>query len=335
MSVEFSSQPTNIDRRDFLKLGFMAGAAIALESCAPKSDNLHLDDTPRLKTQNPSHFSPEHKPSNDTNNLSPQPEFDPASLSEWNYAFSDYPDGKLPAKDWNFEQGTKVANYNNEAQAYTSDIKNVRIENGLLVVEALKEQYKDRQFTSARINTLNKFSFEYGHLSVDMMLPRGVGTWPAAWLMPKNERYDPDSLGISSNDKKRWATNGEIDIQESIGSIPNTNIPAVHTYNSFNRPKPYTPVYVNTAYSQFHKYGITKTPQEIIFTLDDQPYASRKKESDDPKEWPFDQPYYLIISLAMGGDWAGSQTQEYPPYGIDESSGPWQLKVRSINYRPL
>jgi beta-glucanase (GH16 family) len=79
---------------------------------------------------------------------------------------------------------------------------------------------------------------------------------------------------------------------------------------------------------QFHRFGVIKTPNKITFTLDGKPYTSRTKNSDNPLDWPYNQPYYLIINLAIGGNWAGAN-------GIDVSSAPWQLKIKSLSYTPL
>jgi beta-glucanase (GH16 family) len=81
-------------------------------------------------------------------------------------------------------------------------------------------------------------------------------------------------------------------------------------------------------YSGFHRYGIIKTPNKITFTIDGKPYASRSKKSNSPLDWPYNQPYYLILNLAIGGKWAGAN-------GIDNASAPWLMQVKSISYRPL
>lgn len=247
---------------------------------------------------------------------------------EWRYDFSTLPDGQPPADDWNFEHGVEVANYNNELQAYTPRPENVRIEHGVLVLEAHQESFMDKDFTSARINTLQKFEFTHGIIEVDMKVPRGNGTWPAAWLMPAHNIYNPDDYGIRAEDKFRWALNGEIDFAESIGSIPNQNIPGAHTYNQLNRGTIYTPAHIDNPYDEFHRYSVMKEPNKLTFMIDGVPYATREKKSDSPLEWPYEQPYYLILNLAVGGSWAGQK-------GIDTASAPWQMQVRSISYHDL
>jgi beta-glucanase (GH16 family) len=253
--------------------------------------------------------------------------FNPATTA-WTYDFSKRPDGLVPVNDWQFERGTAVAGYHNELQAYTSRVSNARIENGMLVIDAHPESFDGRQYTSARMSTQGHFSFTYGTLEVDMMLPAGYGTWPAAWLMPKDNKYQTGEYGIASSDKFAWALNGEVDFMEAVGSMPGQIIPAAHSYNELHHLPTITPAVISNPYSQYHRFGVIKTPDRITFTLDGRPYATRTRTSDNPLDWPFNQPYYLILNLAIGGDWAGSQ-------GIDISKAPWQMKVCSISYQPL
>ncbi|HEX3082346.1 MAG TPA: glycoside hydrolase family 16 protein [Candidatus Saccharimonadia bacterium] len=251
------------------------------------------------------------------------------SNGAWTYNFADLVDGPLPRADWNFEVGTKVASNNSEEQAYTARTNNVRVENGTLVIEAQPETMDGKQYTSARIDTHGKFDFDYGTLEVDMMLPPGVGTWPAAWLMPAENAYDPQHYGIAKTDPYAWVLNGEIDFAEEVGRIPGQNIPAAHSYNSrTSGVSQYTPAYVPNPYGAYHRYGIIKTPDKLTFTLDGRPYATRVRTGDSVLDWPFNQRYYLILNLAIGGTWAGDD-------GIDNASAPWLLKVRSISYQPL
>lgn len=246
----------------------------------------------------------------------------------WEINFSEYADGELPKENWNFEVGNKVAAYNDELQTYTNRTENVRIEDGVLVLEARPEKKNGRNYTSARINSKDKLNFEYGTLEVEAALPRGTGTWPAVWLMPQDPIYKPENFGITEKDAYYWAVNGEIDFVESIGRLPGQNIPAAHSYNTFKESPQYTPVYIDNPYDNYHRYGIVKTPDTITFTFDGEPYASRQKLNDDPLDWPYNQPYYLIINLAIGGKWAGDS-------GVDDATAPWLLKVKSITYKPL
>jgi len=161
-----------------------------------------------------------------------------------------------------------------------------------------------------------------------MKLPKGTGTWPAAWLMPDTPKYTPDQYGIGKDAPKAWALNGEIDFMEAVGYIPNQIIPATHSYNSLSQGTIYTPGFIDDAYGTYHKYGVIKLKDSISFTIDGKVYATRTRSSTNPLDWPYDQPYYLILNLAIGGSWAGQK-------GIDNSSAPWTMSVKSISYLPL
>lgn len=247
----------------------------------------------------------------------------------WTCDFSNFPAGALSNRDWNFEIGNKVADYNKELQTYTSRPENARVENGVLVIDAHPEDINNRKYSSARINTKDKFDFTYGTLEVDLMLPRGVGTWPAVWLLPAQDQFKPTDYGIKPDDPTRWALNGEIDFVETIGSIPGKNLPAVHSYNELHETRHLLANgTITNPYTEYHRYGIIKAPGKITFTIDGVPFASHQKTSDSPLDWPYDQSYYLIMNLAIGGYWEGVN-------GVDQSLAPWQMKVRSISYRPL
>ncbi len=254
----------------------------------------------------------------------------------WGIDFTKMSDGELDPRIWHFSEGRQEADYNGEAQTYTNDKKNVRIEGGQLVIETHAEHRDGQLFTSARVNTLGSFDFEYGTIEVETALPDGAGTWPAAWLLPSNPRYDPAQFGISWDDPSAFAVNGEIDFLEAVGIHRNQNIPATHSYNSRHTGQvTYTPGKVADAYNEFHTYGVIKKPGLLEFTIDGEVYASRKKESDDPLQWPFEQRYYLILNLAMGGPWAGSETEKFPPNGIDMSMQEhWKYRIKKINYVP-
>jgi beta-glucanase (GH16 family) len=250
------------------------------------------------------------------------------TTNPWYYTFSNAQNPLLDTSLWTIENGITTATYNNELQTYTNRLENVRVEDGSLVIEARTEQRDGQAYTSARINTRDSFAFTYGTLEVDMKLPRGVGTWPAAWLMPNNERYKHADFPEVSDTKRSWALNGEIDFMETVGYLPGEIIPAAHNYNSLGGTASYTPGFVDDPYTAYHRYGVIKTRESITFTIDGVPYASRHKTSDNPLDWPYDQSYYLILNLAIGGKWAGA-------HGVDETMAPWKMHVRSISYKPL
>jgi beta-glucanase (GH16 family) len=131
-----------------------------------------------------------------------------------------------------------------------------------------------------------------------------------------------------TNTPPKISASPRIDFAEQVGRLPGQNIPAAHSYHSRTSGAPqYTPAYITNPYGAYHRYGIIKTPDKITFTLDGRPYATRVRTGDSALDWPFNQRYYLILNLAVGGTWAGDD-------GIDNSQAPWQLKVKSISYQP-
>lgn len=245
----------------------------------------------------------------------------------WVYNFSAQPDGVINTKIFNVENGSTKANYNNELETFTDRTDNVRIENGVLVIEAHPESRDNKAYTSGRIDTNGSFSFLYGTLEVEAKLPRGVGTWPAAWLMPSNPRYQASDFSTATDQIRLYSLNGELDFLESVGYLPGQNVPASHSYNSLARTAIYTPGFIANPYDVYHRYGIVKTAKSVQYTIDGKAYAQREMTNDSPLEWPFDQPYYLILNLSLGGPWAGKN-------GVDDASAPWKYTIKSITYTP-
>ena len=217
---------------------------------------------------------------------------------------------------------------NNEAQYYTSESANLRIEQGALKLQARAQPFGSLQYTSARFDTQGKEDFLYGKLVIRAKLPSGVGTWPAIWMLPSQPRY---SGGISSG-----VDNGEIDIAESVGLEPHVVYGVAHSAaypeNGPDRSY-YNTVIVGDNDLTFHDYEVDWTPTTLAFRIDGNIYYTySKKPGADWRSWPFDQPFYLIINLALGGTWAGRDTLDFPRDGIDRRALPASLDIQSIRY---
>lgn len=200
---------------------------------------------------------------------------------------------------------------NNELQYYTEDrLKNARVENGYLFIEAHQEPFKTREYTSARLLTRGKQSWKYGRFEIRAKLPSGRGTWPAIWMLPKEWQYGG------------WPASGEIDIMEHVGYEPNFIYGSVHTdtYNHVDGTQFTESIKVPDAESTFHTYTIEWTPEKISWHVDDRQYASFPNKHKTHKEWPFDQAFRLILNIAVGGNWGGQK-------GIDDSIWPQQMVV--------
>jgi len=283
-----------LNRRSFLKMTGVLGSGLVLN---PISGRRLSESLPALHTSEAS--------------FSPQP--------DWEQDFQRMPDGKPDSRYWSVDTGNVIPSYNQQAETLTNRPENVRIENGLLIIEARKEHLNGRDYTSAHINTQGKFSFQYGKLEVDLRAPKGIGTWPAAWLLPNAA-------------KATWPLDGEIDFFEGIGSLPNEVYPAVHTAESeASKVNSMLHIDVPSESTQFNTYGVELTPGKIVFTCNGKKYRTVKETSKDHRAWPFDQPYYLILNLAMGGSWGGQDRQKYPPDGI-QGDGPWEMAVQAIRY---
>lgn len=228
-------------------------------------------------------------------------EFDYTGLpdsSKWTY---DVGDGCPDVCGWG----------NNELQYYTEDrLKNARVENGNLIIEAHKENYGELEYTSARLLTRNRDAWKYGRFEIRAKLPSGKGTWPAIWMLPEEWVYGG------------WPESGEIDIMEHVGHEPNRVYATVHTeaFNHVEGTQDTDTLRIPDAEEAFHLYALEWTPEQISWSVDGQQYATFRNRHDTYKEWPFDEPFHLILNIAVGGNWGGSQ-------GVDDTIWPQKLII--------
>jgi beta-glucanase (GH16 family) len=244
--------------------------------------------------------------------------------------------GTLDSSYWAYDLGngdpTNPGWGNAEVEYYTNNSANISIYDGLLTITARQQNYGSQQYTSARIKTDGNIDFEYGKLDVIAKLPSGDGTWPAIWLLPQNNIYYYNS---SDSDSLQYLNDGEIDVMEAVGGQPGlvTSSAQSRNYNQFLNDERIATDTVPDDTTTFHDYGLTWTPHQLLFTIDGVTYHTVNRASTDTyKEWPYDQPYYLIINLALGGTYGGINNIQYPPDGIDNASLPATLQIRSITY---
>ncbi|MBZ4189124.1 family 16 glycosylhydrolase [Niabella beijingensis] len=222
----------------------------------------------------------------------------------WRLVWSDEFDGTgLPDDSkWNYDVGGNGWG-NRELQYYTrADSNNAVVKNGKLIITARKEQREQNSYTSARLVTKGKGDWQYGRVEVSAKLPSGKGTWPAIWMLPTNGKYGG------------WPASGEIDIMEHVGYNPDTVYSSVHTktFNHVKGTQKTKGLLLGTADAGFHLYAIEWTKNGISFFVDDQPFFSFRNSGKGAAEWPFDQPFHLLLNIAMGGNWGGK-------YGVDEN----------------
>ena len=236
---------------------------------------------------------------------------------DWKLVWSDeFNDPGAPApSNWRYDTGGHGWG-NAELQYYTAARpQNARIENGLLIIEAHREAYGGRNYTSARL--VSQAEWTYGRFEVRARLPSGRGTWPAIWMLPTQDTYGP----------QYWPDNGEIDIVEHVGFEPDVVHASIHTrayHHSINTQKT-ARLKVPSARTTFHIYTIEWTPDQIRGFADGKLYfsfdnARRKDPRADYRQWPFDQPFHLLFNIAVGGTWGGSK-------GIDQTIWPQRLEI--------
>ena len=217
---------------------------------------------------------------------------------------------------WDYEKG-RVRN--REAQYYTVErLKNARVENGKLIITACREEFEGANYTSASINTRGKYDFTGGRIEVKAKLPQGKGTWPAIWTLGSNIR------------EAGWPACGEIDIMEFVGFEPDIVYANVHT-NDYNHTKKNGrggKIITERPYEDFHIYAVEWYEDRLDFYFDDQKYFSCPKKGEGIGEWPFVNPQYLLINLAIGGAWGGQQ-------GIDDSIFPVEYQVDYVRIYKL
>ena len=229
-------------------------------------------------------------------------------------------DGVPDPTKWSYQvEGNAWEWGNKEDQFYTDNIRNANVKDGILRINALLKKStelvngspKEKNYTSARLATQGKGDWLYGKFVIRAKLPTGRGTWPAIWMMPSHSKYGG------------WPSCGEIDIMENVGYDPNVVISTVHTeaYNHKQGTQKDGKVTLETVNTEFHDYSLVWDENQWSAYVDDtHVFTYKKEENADYKVWPFDQEFYLILNLAIGGGWAGSQ-------GIDDSLFPHTLEV--------
>ncbi len=223
--------------------------------------------------------------------------------------------GTPDSSKWNYDLGDGCPGNcgwgNNEAEFYTKDPKNVRVENGNLVIEAHKDSLGGKAYTSTRIVSKLKGDWLYGRIEIKAKLPKGKGTWPAIWMLSTDWKYGG------------WPASGEIDIMEHVGYDAGVVHGTIHTesYNHIKGTQKEGKITVEDCMDAFHVYAIDWTEDKMDFFVDDNLYYTISRDAnEDFKGWPFDQRFHLIMNVAVGGNWGGKK-------GIDDSIWPQRMEV--------
>ncbi len=238
----------------------------------------------------------------------------------------DYEGPPDPSK-WSFNIW-KPGKVNLEDQYYTDRPKNVRVENGMLVVEAHLEDYEGARYTSGRIHSAGKADFMYGRFDIRAKVPEGQGTWPAVWMLPSDAfKYattcEPGADWQGSDTCDAWPNSGEIDILEHVGYQMGHVHGTVHNraYYWVNWEQRKGRILDHDVDDEFHVYTVEWSHDRIDMFVDEVHYFTYVNEGTGWEAWPYDHPFHLIINIAIGGAWgsAGGPT--------DDSALPQKLLV--------
>lgn len=198
---------------------------------------------------------------------------------------------------WNFEMGNGCPNIcgwgNNERQEYTKN--NHTIKKGELTIEARKE---GARYTSTRITTKGKKEFQYGRIECRAKLPTGQGIWPAFWMLGSNIT----NVG--------WPKSGEIDILEYIGREPHHIYTTLHTQDGHGDKGHGKKTEIAAIEEGFHVFAVDWSKDKMDFFVDDQLVFTYNPENMQQDSWPFDQPFYIIVNMAVGGNFGGPEVDD-------------------------
>lgn len=204
---------------------------------------------------------------------------------------------ELNEKDWSFELGDGCPALcgwgNKERQIYTK--RNHRLENGMLFIQARKEN--DR-YTSMRISSKGKKEFQYGRFEIRAKLAVGEGVWPAFWLLGSNI----DEVG--------WPLSGEIDVLEYVGRAPQEIFTTLHTQDKNGDFANTKTTYIPKIEEGFHVYAAEWDAESITFFIDGVNVYTFAPKEKTAAIWPFDQPFYLLLNLAIGGHFGGPEVDD-------------------------
>jgi beta-glucanase (GH16 family) len=218
----------------------------------------------------------------------------------------EFDEKKLDKDEWNYEIGTGDNGWgNNELEYYTSRPQNVFLSSGNLVIEARKEEYSGSDYTSTRITTQGKKEFTYGRIDIRAKLPVNHGMWPALWMLGSNI----SSVG--------WPKCGEIDIMELIGKNPKQVVGSFHWQKSDGSEGTVNNSHTLSSgdFSQkFHVFSLIWSRDSLKILVDDTPYEKASRQNLSNGTYPFDNPFFLIFNVAVGGDWPGppDNTTDFP-----------------------
>ena len=292
-----------------------------------------------------------------------------ADDGRWRLVWSDEFDGtEVDRSKWDFDLGNGFHDTrhdvwvpgwgNEELQTYTDSPTNVEVRDGALRIRAVKEEKDGCPYTSARLKTRRRdgtplFATTYGRVEFRAKVPWGKGLWPALWMMPVNDRYGG------------WAASGEIDLMEIVGERPNEVLNSIHFGSTWPRRELITHVHPlpgGSTVEDWHVYAVEWSPGELRFLVDDLPTCTSDfwwscslvdddgqglmpTRAQDINPWPapFDQPFFLVMNVAVGGNFPGAPDEHtrFPAELVvdyvrvyEHVDGPGDLRARGLGTMP-
>ena len=249
----------------------------------------------------------------------------------WKLVWSDEFEGtEVDRSKWDFDLGNGFYDYKNHAwvpgwgneelQYYTGEPENVTVGGSVLTIRAVKAPLHDCGYTSARLKTKQRdgtvlFATRYGRIEFRARVPWGKGLWPALWMLPVDDGYGG------------WAASGEIDVMEIVGERPREVLSSIHYGSSYPKRTLHTHVHPlpgGSTVADWHTYAVEWEPGEIRFYVDEvhtttenfwwscsrlkdgQGVEARKAADLNPWPAPFDRPFYLLMNVAVGGNFPGA-----------------------------
>jgi beta-glucanase (GH16 family) len=222
------------------------------------------------------------------------------ACGDWKLVWSDEFNGdSIDTNHWKFETGNHHGWGNQELEYYTGRPDNAYVSNGVLHIVARKKSIDGFEYTSARMKSEGLFVKKYGRFEFRAKFPAGQGYWPALWLMPEHSAYGG------------WPRCGEIDVVENKGNYPAVVQGTIHYAGTNGGHLQSTELYtfpVGTGATNFHTYLLEWTTNSIKWSVDNQPYETQTNWStaNAPYPAPFNQPFYIIMNLAVGGGYGGN-----------------------------
>jgi beta-glucanase (GH16 family) len=221
---------------------------------------------------------------------------------------------RLDLAKWRYDTAFNKKGWFNKEKQYYSAGQNLRVANGRVVIEARHEtpsaasDWGGQHYTSAKIVS-NGAGWTYGFYEVRAKLPCARGTWPAIWMLPTK--------------MVEWPDDGEIDIMEQVGAEPNLIYASLHTglFNHVQKTQRSVQKLLPASCSAFHTYQLDWKPDSITIGFDGRAFMRvRNNQPGGKGAWPFNTPFYMILNLAMGGDWAAAK-------GMDDAALPQRMEV--------